>query len=216
VSPDRLRAWERRYGLLDPERTGGGHRLYGQEDLVAVRAVLALVAAGWSVQAAAQQVATERRNENELSGAATLQPRTVSSVDAGTIRYHGTNTVTGSQQALAEALIDETDAPVAAAAVDVDTLLAVHEATRGLLRAVSPEDVTTVLVHLVERLEGAVGPASLDDGSVIPVDLSFGEGEPLLPYAPAFSVARLRLEAILPQLVEDARMTVGRLRHGPA
>lgn len=33
VKPDTLRAWERRYGLPDPNRTGGGHRLYSQRDI---------------------------------------------------------------------------------------------------------------------------------------------------------------------------------------
>jgi DNA-binding transcriptional MerR regulator/methylmalonyl-CoA mutase cobalamin-binding subunit len=33
VSPELLRAWERRYGLLNPTRSTGGLRLYGPEDL---------------------------------------------------------------------------------------------------------------------------------------------------------------------------------------
>jgi MerR family transcriptional regulator, light-induced transcriptional regulator len=32
VTPELLRAWERRYGLLRPVRTQGGFRLYGEED----------------------------------------------------------------------------------------------------------------------------------------------------------------------------------------
>lgn len=32
ISPELLRAWERRYGLLRPERSDGGFRLYTQED----------------------------------------------------------------------------------------------------------------------------------------------------------------------------------------
>lgn len=34
-----LRAWERRYGLLRPERSAGGFRLYSDEDAVRVRAM---------------------------------------------------------------------------------------------------------------------------------------------------------------------------------
>jgi DNA-binding transcriptional MerR regulator len=41
-----LRAWERRYGLLKPERTAKGHRLYSEEDVVTIERVLALVARG--------------------------------------------------------------------------------------------------------------------------------------------------------------------------
>jgi DNA-binding transcriptional MerR regulator len=32
VTPELLRAWEQRYGLLQPERTPGGFRLYGEAD----------------------------------------------------------------------------------------------------------------------------------------------------------------------------------------
>jgi DNA-binding transcriptional MerR regulator len=37
VSPELLRAWERRYGLLRPTRSAGGLRLYGQDDVERVR-----------------------------------------------------------------------------------------------------------------------------------------------------------------------------------
>ena len=33
LKPDTLRAWERRYGLPNPRRTPGGHRLYSQRDI---------------------------------------------------------------------------------------------------------------------------------------------------------------------------------------
>src|SRR5689334_11148082 len=33
VSPELLRAWERRYGLLEPARSSGGLRLYGSDAL---------------------------------------------------------------------------------------------------------------------------------------------------------------------------------------
>ncbi|MGH8418259.1 MAG: MerR family transcriptional regulator [Pseudomonas sp.] len=35
-----LRAWERRYGLITPTRTDGGHRLYTQADVETVRSIL--------------------------------------------------------------------------------------------------------------------------------------------------------------------------------
>jgi DNA-binding transcriptional MerR regulator len=41
-----LRAWERRYGLLKPERTAKGHRLYSEEDVSTIERILALVARG--------------------------------------------------------------------------------------------------------------------------------------------------------------------------
>jgi DNA-binding transcriptional MerR regulator len=39
VSADVLRAWERRYGVLDPQRSPGGFRLYGPADEERVRAM---------------------------------------------------------------------------------------------------------------------------------------------------------------------------------
>jgi len=39
VSPELLRAWERRYGLLQPTRSTGGLRLYSLDDLAVVRAM---------------------------------------------------------------------------------------------------------------------------------------------------------------------------------
>lgn len=54
-----LRAWETRYGLLRPARTEGGHRLYTEDDVARVLAVLRLTAQGWSVSAAASAVGAE-------------------------------------------------------------------------------------------------------------------------------------------------------------
>lgn len=37
LAADTLRAWERRYGLPMPQRTGGGHRLYSQYDIETIK-----------------------------------------------------------------------------------------------------------------------------------------------------------------------------------
>ncbi len=54
-----LRAWERRYDLLDPDRTEGGHRLYRESDVQRVKAMSRLLADGWSAAAAAREVLRE-------------------------------------------------------------------------------------------------------------------------------------------------------------
>ncbi len=41
IKPDTLRAWERRYGLPQPERTAGGHRLYSHHDIEMIRWLMA-------------------------------------------------------------------------------------------------------------------------------------------------------------------------------
>ena len=60
VAVTTLRAWESRYGVLRPSRTEGGHRLYSEEDVDRVLAVLRLTAQGWSVGAAAASITAER------------------------------------------------------------------------------------------------------------------------------------------------------------
>jgi DNA-binding transcriptional MerR regulator/methylmalonyl-CoA mutase cobalamin-binding subunit len=54
VSVDLLRAWERRYGLLEPSRTPGGYRLYSAEDEARVRSMQAQLAKGLSAAEAAR------------------------------------------------------------------------------------------------------------------------------------------------------------------
>lgn len=49
VNPVTLRAWERRYQLLRPERTPKGHRLYSQQDVERIRKVLGLLDRGIAI-----------------------------------------------------------------------------------------------------------------------------------------------------------------------
>lgn len=46
VKPVTLRAWERRYGLIEPVRTASGHRLYTHEHVETIRRAMALTARG--------------------------------------------------------------------------------------------------------------------------------------------------------------------------
>lgn len=46
VNPVTLRAWERRYGLIRPQRTPKGHRLYTEQDLERIQQVLMLLERG--------------------------------------------------------------------------------------------------------------------------------------------------------------------------
>jgi DNA-binding transcriptional MerR regulator len=54
LSPEVLRAWERRYGLLRPARTSGGYRLYSEEDAERVRRMQELIARGVAAAEAAR------------------------------------------------------------------------------------------------------------------------------------------------------------------
>jgi MerR family transcriptional regulator, light-induced transcriptional regulator len=57
VSPELLRAWERRYGLLKPGRSEGGLRLYTEGDVARVRAMQHHLAAGLAAAEAARLAA---------------------------------------------------------------------------------------------------------------------------------------------------------------
>jgi methanogenic corrinoid protein MtbC1 len=52
LKPDTLRAWERRYGIPEPDRTGGGHRLYSQHDINTLKWLLARQDEGLSISRA--------------------------------------------------------------------------------------------------------------------------------------------------------------------
>ncbi|HEY7331838.1 MAG TPA: MerR family transcriptional regulator [Candidatus Limnocylindria bacterium] len=51
-----LRAWERRYGVVEPVRTPAGYRLYDDEAIDRLRAMRRLVEGGWSPREAASRV----------------------------------------------------------------------------------------------------------------------------------------------------------------
>jgi len=56
VSPELLRAWERRYGLFAPDRSPGRFRLYSDEDMTRVEAMRSQIAHGLSAAEAARRV----------------------------------------------------------------------------------------------------------------------------------------------------------------
>tara|TARA_Y100000590_G_scaffold364121_3_gene422198 strand:- start:3059 stop:3469 length:411 start_codon:yes stop_codon:yes gene_type:complete len=49
VPPETLRSWEMRYGLVAPNRTVGGFRVYSEEDLERIRLVRSLTLSGHAV-----------------------------------------------------------------------------------------------------------------------------------------------------------------------
>ncbi len=88
VSVATLRAWERRYGLLRPDRTAGGHRLYSERDVARVREMSRLMAEGWAASAAAREAAGASTTvaadpgPNRERGAAALRRDLAEAVDA--------------------------------------------------------------------------------------------------------------------------------------
>jgi MerR family transcriptional regulator, light-induced transcriptional regulator len=72
VSPELLRAWERRYGLLRPTRSGGGLRLYSPADVERVRLMRQHLAEG--VAAAEAAAMALRAGVGEEAAPAALDP----------------------------------------------------------------------------------------------------------------------------------------------
>jgi DNA-binding transcriptional MerR regulator len=72
VSPELLRAWERRYGLLRPDRTAGGLRLYSPADLERVRLMQRHLADGVAAAEAAALAAGTPLDGEPAAAAAPL------------------------------------------------------------------------------------------------------------------------------------------------
>ncbi|HYO40249.1 MAG TPA: hypothetical protein VER39_11385 [Nocardioidaceae bacterium] len=103
-------------------------------------------------------------------------------------------------------------APVAAPG-DPAALAAELAATQALLRAESAEQVAAIVSTLVHDLGGALVSARYaDPAMVLPVDVSLGQSEPLLPYADPVSVSSMRLRTVLPGFLEAALQVQSRLR----
>lgn len=69
VSPELLRAWETRYGVVRPQRTAGGLRLYSEEDERRVQLMKERMSAGLSASEAARLAAGDQRPVEELDSA---------------------------------------------------------------------------------------------------------------------------------------------------
>lgn len=69
LSPELLRAWERRYGVVEPVRTPGGTRRYSAEDLERLRLVKEAVDAGHRIGQVAHLKLAELRDRGTPSSA---------------------------------------------------------------------------------------------------------------------------------------------------
>jgi DNA-binding transcriptional MerR regulator len=69
VSPELLRAWEQRYGLLQPSRSPGGFRLYSALDEERVRRMTELLEQGLSAAEAAREALRAEEQPVVLTGA---------------------------------------------------------------------------------------------------------------------------------------------------
>lgn len=64
INPVTLRAWERRHGLIRPQRTEGGHRLYTAQDVQRIRDILRWTGSGLPISKVGELLA---RRSDEVS-----------------------------------------------------------------------------------------------------------------------------------------------------
>jgi diguanylate cyclase (GGDEF)-like protein len=102
-------------------------------------------------------------------------------------------------------LAERASGRVARPATGVADVEAVLDATRQLFWVETPAEAADVVRKLITVLGGQTVPARVSTSDALPLDVSFGEQEPLLPSAPALSVARLLLERHLPSFMVDAQ-----------
>src|SRR5690349_19915816 len=92
VSVAALRAWERRYGALEPARTDGDQRLYSEHDVERIALLRQLTAAGHSISAIATVDNDELRRLQTTIGGSALSaddaPMATSATPARSGVYH--------------------------------------------------------------------------------------------------------------------------------
>jgi DNA-binding transcriptional MerR regulator/methylmalonyl-CoA mutase cobalamin-binding subunit len=78
IKPDTLRAWERRYGLPEPARSSGGHRLYSQHDIDTLNWLVARQHEGLSIKRAVEQWRqVEAEGHDPLQMVTAFAPQTI-------------------------------------------------------------------------------------------------------------------------------------------
>ena len=84
------------------------------------------------------------------------------------------------------------------------------DAVRRLLRARTPQDVVDVLLDVVVELGATAEPPATRSDRQLPVDITFGIGEPLVPSGEPATLHVLR--DVLQPLVADAHVALDRTR----
>ncbi len=102
VSPELLRAWERRYGLLQPMRSPGGLRLYSLADLERVRSMSRHIASGLAAREAATLAAS-----TPLGPEVPPDGSQGAAFDPGTLRAALSRAVESYDEPAAQAIFDE-------------------------------------------------------------------------------------------------------------
>lgn len=68
VKPITLRAWERRYGMIEPVRTSSGRRMYTREDIDLINRVVAMLDRGMRIGQVKAELEAQDRREQGING----------------------------------------------------------------------------------------------------------------------------------------------------
>lgn len=74
VNPVTLRAWERRYGMIQPLRTEGGHRLYSPQDVATIRNIMTWIERGIAVSKVGDLLARSKSLETAVRPGTSSEP----------------------------------------------------------------------------------------------------------------------------------------------
>lgn len=105
VTADVLRAWERRYQIVEPRRTAGGYRQYDEYAIRRVRAMRRMVEEGWTPSAAAESLRDVV--DADLPDAAALPDESPLSADADDLRDRFVQAAADMEPAALQAVLDE-------------------------------------------------------------------------------------------------------------
>ena len=67
LNPVTLRAWERRYGLIKPKRSPGGHRLYSRQDIEMLKWLIERQKEGLNISSAVEMWKSQHEDYQEIS-----------------------------------------------------------------------------------------------------------------------------------------------------
>ena len=77
INPVTLRAWQRRYGLLKPQRTDGGHRLFNEQEIDRIREIKRWIDSGVQVSKVKTLLNDNTSGEEDGWGISTTAATTV-------------------------------------------------------------------------------------------------------------------------------------------
>ena len=214
VSVPLLRAWERRYGIVVPDRTASGYRLYDDAALTRLQTMRRLVDEGWTPSSAAAAVLEDRAPAAPARTVDPVRPGTATDLVEGFIEAAARLDASEVERELDAMFADGTFETVADRHV-LPALVALGEAwAAGRLDVAAEHAASHAVLRRLSAAFQAAGGATTTEGSVV-VGLPPGARHELGALAFAVAARRSGLPVLYvgPDLpVADWVATVRRIR----